>query len=294
MRRICRLILLIGGVAPVLPAVSMLTCSSTQSGLLGSLGCYTAPFAVVETVDLQTAFGVSSTTGYDPLTSGAWTYQTGMGLGIGLTLPFNYSGGTDTLLRADNFSSYFDPNVGIWRYYTTPGSPYQNYAAYQGMFDSVPDGGAGAPGDHLIGSAAGLGAMEIDFSRGISGISFRISTPTSGDVNAVINAYAVAHPTALDVPIMTYRINATGAAGLCAGLSNGFSAPTPCNLAPWLGVQGGNGQIRSVIVSSSDYATYIGNFYLDDAFSGPEPGTFILFGTAFAGLVLALKRRSVG
>ena len=124
---------------------------------------------------------------------------------------------------------------------------------------------------------------------------FRISTPTTGDVNATINAYAVAHPTALDTPIMTYRINATQSAGLCSGLANGINAPTPCNTAPWIGIENGNGQIRSVIVNSADNATYIGNFYLDDGLFGadaPEPGTFVLFGSAFAGLVVAAKRRS--
>ncbi len=233
---------------------------------------------------MQTAFGTASPNGYNPLASGPWTYQTpGQGLGIGLTLPFDYSGNTNTLMRVDNFATYFDSRVGLWKVYNSNGSPYQNYAAYQGMFDAQPDAGAGTPGDHLIASAAGLGAIEIDFSRGISGIMFRISTPTSGDVNATISAYAVKHPTSLDIPILTYRVVATDAAGLCAGLANGFNAPVPCNSAPWIGIEGGNGRIQSVIVSTGDIATYIGNFYLDDSFAGPEPGSFVLLGSALFG-----------
>jgi hypothetical protein len=299
MRRLWRYILLVGSLAHILCANPVLTCSFSAVGALSNSGCYTAPFNTVETVDLQTAFGTASPSAHDLSAPGSsWNYTTANNLTVGLTLPFDYSGGTHSLLRIDNFITYFDPGSGLWRIYNnnTPGNPYVNYAAYQGMFNSQPNIGAGSPGDHLIGSQAGLGAMEIDFNQGISGIMFRISTPTTGDVNATINAYAVEHPTALDVPIMTYRINSTQSAGLCAGLANGFNAPTPCNTAPWIGIENGNNQIRSVIVNSADSSTYIGNFYIDDGGLGgvtdPEPGTFVLFGSAFAGLAFAAKRRA--
>jgi hypothetical protein len=298
MRRIWQYILLAGSLAPILCASPVLTCSFSAAGPLSNAGCYTAPFNTVETVNLQTAYGTAASNTHDLSAPGSsWDYTTSNNLTVGLSLPFTYSGATHSLLRIDNFIEYYDTNSGFWRFYNSnvPGNPYLNYAAYQGMFDSQPDAGAGTPGDHLIGSQAGLGAMEIDFNHGISGAMFRISTPTTGDVNATINAYAVEHPTALDTPIMTYRINATQSAGLCAGLAHGPNPPTPCNVAPWIGIENGNGQIRSVIVNTSDNATYIGDFYLDDSVfaADPEPGTFVLFGSAFAGLVVAAKRRRV-
>jgi len=284
---------MIGGLAHVLSASSVLTCSFSASGPLGSTGCYTAPFNVIETVDLQTAYGTAGTPAYSPLTSGAWNYYTpGQGLLVSLTLPYNYSGDTQTLARFDNFVTYYDATAGYWKGAGSFGSPYYGYGIYQGMFDSQPNASAGTPGDHLIGSGAGLGAIEMDFARGISGVMFRISTPTTGDVNATISAYAVEHPTALDVPIMVYRINATNAAGVCASLNNGSHAPVPCNVAPWIGIEGGNNQIRSVIVSSADRSTYISNFYLDDTDTAPEPATFALFGSALMGLVVVAKRRA--
>jgi hypothetical protein len=220
-------------------------------------------------------------------------YQTpGQDLNVGLTLPFNYAGGTQKLFRTDNFGMYFDQVSGQWKSYNSFGSPYANYNSYMGMFNAPPNAGAGSPGDHLIGSLSGLGAIELQFDRGIDGIMFRISTPTSGDVNATINAYAVANPTNLDTPIMTYRINATNAAGLCNSLAISFTTPVPCNVAPWIGVEGGNGQIRSVIVSSTDTATYIGDLYFQDFSDAPEPGTLVLLGSALA-LAAGWKRFSL-
>ena len=306
MRRAWQYILLLVLFVGTSSATSVLTCNfnGANGGSLSSNGCYGGTnnplsFSAFESLDWQTGLGLANQAAYNPITSGAWNATTSSLLTVGATLPYDYQGTADTLLRTDNFYRYYDSGTGLWKSYLASGSPYQNYQHYQGMFDA-PDtpaeaAGSGAPGDHLLSTSGGAGGLELDFNRGISGVMFRISTPTTGDVNAVLRVYSVAHPTALDAPIYTYTIKATNAAGLCAGLNLG--TPVPCNLAPYIGVDGLNGQIRSVIVSSTGDTggVYIGGLYLDDLGSpdAPEPGTAVMFAGALALFgAIARKRRA--
>jgi len=148
-----------------------------------------------------------------------------------------YSGRHHSLLRIDKLYTYFDPGSGLWRIYNnnTPGNPYVNLRRIPGHVQLAAEYRRAAR-DHLIGSAGSVSARWKSIQPGHQRESCSaISNFHHRDVNATINAYAVEHPTALDVPIMTYRINSTQSAGLCAGLANGFNAPTPCNTAPWIG-----------------------------------------------------------
>jgi hypothetical protein len=281
-----------------LSAVPVLTCS-TNGGPFTSVGCYTSPsfstLGTLESVDWQTALGPANQPAYNTTLNGPWTYTTPEGLTIGLTRGPGYQGTSDTLLRVDNFYRFFDNSTGTWRPFNCPtyicvGNPYGSYNTYMGKFDAPPDAGAGLPGDHLVSTNGNRGPLEIQFSEGIGGVKFRISTPTTGDVNATIAAYSVQNPTQFDTPIMTYTIKAVNAAGLCATLDNGFAAPQPCNVAPFLGIEGRPGDIRSVAISTTDNGgLYISSLYIDEV---PEPGTLALFGSALVGLGVAARRRS--
>jgi len=246
----------------------------------------------VESVDWQTALGTAATAPYNPTVT-PWQSTTGSLLGVGLAFGPGYSGGANTLLRVDNFFRY-EASPGFWKAYNASGSPYSSYNTYMGMFDALPDAGAGSPGDHLI-SAGSNHPIEIQFDRGINGVMFRVSTPTSGDVHATIQAYAVQNPGLGDIPIYTYSIIATNASGLCATLNNGnLTAPTPCNSAPYIGIEGMPQNIRSVVVSTTDAAgLLIGGLYLDDTFDpgAPEPATFTLFGGALAAFAVMARRK---
>jgi hypothetical protein len=295
MRRVWQFILLVGGLAGSVSATSILTCNfnGANGGALQSTGCYggtSSPltFNTLETVDWQTALGTADQTG------APYTYTTPtQNLGIALSVPAG-----DSLLRADNFYRYYDTNTGLWKAYNATGSPYAAYNIYEGMFNAQstnPSNPAiGSPGDHLLGTNGSTAPLTINFDRGISGVEFRISTPTTGDVNATLYAYSVTNPTAGDTPLFSYTINATNAAGLCAGLES--RPPHPCNTAPYIGIDGGNGQIRSVVVSTTDTAgMYIDSLFLDDAqptgTDSPEPATFVLFGGALAGLAVIARRK---
>jgi hypothetical protein len=284
--------LLLAGLAGSLSANSVLTCSQ-NGGPFVSTGCYSlATFSFTESLDWANAYG-SADTATNPnavfdTTHGPWNAITDNGITVGATLGPGNTGGQTTLARYDNYQMV--QVGGVWQYAAFAGYGTYNLAA--GMFDAQPDGGAGSPGDHLLTTNNGPGPLQLDFSQGISGALFRISTPTSGDTVATVAAYAVAHPTALDIPIMTYTIRATNASGVCTSLFSG--PPVPCNIAPYIGVQGGNGNIRSIVISTPDMAgLLIDTLYLDESggIGGvPEPGTFGFF-TIAAAFGVVLRRR---
>ena len=169
-----------------------------------------------------------------------------------------------------------------------------NYHIAQSFFDAPPDSGAGIPGDHLLSYENNAGKpLEMQFSQGINGIMFRISTPTTMDVDATIKAYTQMNPGVNDTPIMTYSIHATNSGGTCATLAN--NPPQPCNTAQYLGIEGLPANIKSVVISSPDMAGfYIGTLYFDTSALGevPEPATFILLGGALVGIVAVSRHRA--
>lgn len=290
MLRILRCVVLSAAVAASLSASTVLTCSF-NGGPFSGAGCYNSPaLFTTSSTDWLAALGAANQPAHT-VASGPWQFTDTNGVTVGLTTG-PALGATDTLLRADNFTRYFDSGTGTWRPYNAPGSPYIAYAAVQSFFDAPPDVGAGFPGDHLVSTNGQPGPLEIQFSQGINGVMFRISTPTSTDVVATIAAYSQANPTAFDTPISTYSINATNAAGTCVSLGN--NPPVPCNVAPYIGIEGIPGNIRSVVISTPDNAgMYIGSLYLDyDSTGIPEPGTFALFGGALIALVAAVRHRA--
>src|SRR6266700_3397014 len=133
--RVWRYILLMGVSGGTLSATSVLTCNfnGANGGALSSTGCYggtSAPltFNTIETVDWQTALGLANQAPYNPVLAGPWTYSTpSQALTVGLTLPYDYQGADNTLVRTDNFVRYLDPGTGLWKSYLATGSPYQNY-----------------------------------------------------------------------------------------------------------------------------------------------------------------------
>jgi hypothetical protein len=90
---------------------------------------------------------------------------------------------------------------------------------------------------------------------------------------------------------MTYSILATNASGSCDTL--GLIPPKPCDVAPYIGVQGLNGAVRSIVISGNDVAgILIDTLYLDAAASAaPEPGTMALIGVAAMALIFKQCRR---
>jgi hypothetical protein len=265
-------------------SASIVTSCAINGGVLATGNCYAfASFSTSETLDWQTAYGTadagSHSTTYDPYAQGSpWlSAATGSGLTVGATFGAGYTG-DKTISRVDNFGRVLVDGVWETRLQT---STYANWQNYLGMFDAPPDADAGSPGDHLLQTTGGVSALELQFNRGISGIMFRISTGTSGDVNATIAAYAVDNPTGLDTPLTTYTINAHSTsgpnpAGTCATLAN--NPPTVCNTAPYIGVEGLNFNIRSIVISTPDTAgLFIDTLYFNDPLSptdAPEPSTF--------------------
>jgi hypothetical protein len=284
--------------AGILSANSVLTCG-VNGGPLSGNGCIAqGTFVFNESLDWAAAFGSADTATNDAFHNvtlqGPWTALTAGGLEVDVTLPFNYSGITRTLGRADNFQMVCQDspcsNASNWNF--APFAGYDTWNLYSGTFNSADQNSQpGAPqGDHLLYTANGAGPMELDFDRGINGVYFRISSPTSGDVVATIAAYSVAHPTALDIPIKTYTINATQAAGDCPGLI--MTPPQPCNTAPYIGIDGLNGNLRSIIVSTVDTrAMYIDTLYLDSLVGVPEPAAMSLTAGSLALLALLARRK---
>lgn len=280
-----------------LSATVVLTCGFNGGPLSGS-GCYSLPtFSFNETLDWQTAYGSADSgahsTTYNPVTSGGpWlAAATDSGLTVGADFGPTYSG-TNVISRLDNFALV---NVeGNWVLPFTTGA-YADWQNWAGTFDAAPDAGVGATGDHLLSTSGGMGALELQFSSGISGALFRISNGTTGDVDATVAAYSVLHPIATDVPIMTYTIHATSLDGTapggnCAGLSNS-PTPIPCNTAPYIGIStGGLLNIRSLVISTpSATGVFLDTLYLDDGMATPEPGTMAL--TGVVGILAFLGRR---
>src|SRR5689334_11220036 len=115
MRTLLHLVAFCVAASPVLSASSVLSCAfNAVDPLTASPNCYTAPFNVVETVDLQTAFGTAN----GPASSVPLTYTTpGQGVTISVGLPYDYSGSTGTIGRFDNFGSYYDSRLKAWRAY---------------------------------------------------------------------------------------------------------------------------------------------------------------------------------
>src|SRR5436190_3090778 len=183
MRRLGQKILLFSALAGSLPAATVLTCSFNGNAFT-SAGCYTSPtFFTTDSSDWLSALGAANQSPYYLGTAGTKTFTTGGGLTVGIAEGPGYAGGIDDLLRVDNFEKYFDSGTNTWRDYNASGSPYMNYHIAQSFFDAPPDSGAGIPGDHLLSYENNAGKpLEMQFSQGINGIMFRISTPTSADV----------------------------------------------------------------------------------------------------------------
>jgi hypothetical protein len=285
-----------------LSATVILSCNLNGSAL-PSGSCYSLQnFSFNETLDWQSAYGTADDTSpnnpnYNPVTSGGpWLAAlTPSGLQVGSTFGPTY-GGTNLISRIDNFGLVF--NGTDWVFPFDPSVPaYNNWQNFNGTFDAPVDPNnpnTGPTGDHLLSTSGGTGALELQFSRGISGALFRISNGTSGDVDATIAAYGVLNPSATDIPLMTYTIHATLSGdgstpgGVCASLYN--DPPTPCNTAPYIGITGGGlSNIRSVVISTPTASgVYIDTLYLSDA-EVPEPSTFVL--TGVVGILAILARR---
>lgn len=303
-----RAILLTLIMVAALPASTVLTCGFNGDALSGA-GCYSFPsFSFTESIDWETAYGTANqaplaaggpanSTTYDPVAAGSpWIAPaTSSGLVVGATFGSSYSG-SSVISRVDNFAKVI---VGDGFKLASREAEYAAWQTYAGTFGAASDLSATSPGDHLLGTASGVGGFELQFNRGVSGVMFRISTPTSGDVNATVAAYGMLNPTALDTPLMRYTINAHANSGptpggTCATLFDpALIMPIPCNNAPYIGLQTGANNIRSLVISTPDGAggLYIDTLYLSEAFdpSVPEPSTFAL--TGIAGILALFGRR---
>ncbi len=297
LRRALLLALIIMG---TLPAATVLTCGF-NGGALSGVGCYSFPtFSFTEYLDWQTAYGDANgihATTYNSVTAGSpWIAPaTASGLVVGATFGPGYSG-TDLISRVDNFGKV--SIGGGWKLATlVPG--YNAWQTYAGTFDTPPNAGTAFPGDHLLSTSGGVGAIELQFNRGISGALFRISTPSSGDVNATVAAYSMKNPTAFDKPLVRYTINAYATGGTfapggpCSTLFDDSITPIPCNNAPYIGIQTGAYNIQSLVISTPDVnGLFIDTLYFSDVLEpAPEPTTFAL--TAIVGIVAVLGRRQL-
>jgi len=276
-----------GILAGSLSANSVLSCSY-NGGPFVSTGCRSlATFSFTESLDWANAYGSADRN--DPnqyaifdTSNGPWiSNPTGNGITVGASFgPGNI--GNTSLARYDNFEMVLEGSQ--WQFALLDG-----YATYNLSFAKF------GAGDNLLTTNNGSGPLELTFSQGISGAMFRVSTPTSGDTVATIAAYAVDHPTLLDTPIMTYTVQATNASGPCYTLFQ--SPPVPCDQAPYIGVQGGNGNIRSIVITTPDTAgLMIDTLYLDEYVSTgvPEPGTFSIIGAVAVGTMLLRCRYRFG
>jgi len=280
----------LSGLVGNVSASSLLTCSF-NGGAYTTSGCYSiAGFAFNDSLDWQDAYGTADYVAnpnqtYDPIANGPWAAVTSGGLGVSSTLAYDYTPLAHSLSRVDNFQMLYQS--GAWNFAAYSGA---SYALYSGSFSSASTPGD-PPGDHLLYSKHDQGRLELDFLSGISGILFRVSTPQVGDLNATVRAYDVEHPTSSDIPIMTYSILATNASGSCGGLIQ--TPPVPCDVAPYIGVQGLNGALRSIIITTTDTSgLLIDTLFLDAAASEtPEPGTMGLFGVAAMALIFKRNRR---
>jgi hypothetical protein len=107
----------------------------------------------------------------------------------------------------------------------------------------VEGAGYGYPyGDHLVELQNG-GPLELTFlNRDVLGVWLRVSSMTSSDFNASVEAFDSSGNV-----LGTYNIQAGGSGGQCASLSDDL--PTPCNDAPYIGFYDPEGRIHSIYIS---------------------------------------------
>jgi len=198
---------------------------------------------------------------------------------------------------------------------------------YAGQTDytSVSVGGvalSGYQGDHLIRLDGSSSGILITFSQPVYRVGLRVSAMNDTQTTIVgttavqdlkIQAYNIANPTNTTQPFLSYELQDSSGYGTCAGintLSGGPpGAPTPCNAAPFIGIDAtsslfttaplvtlsNNPWISSIFISSTDNV----GFLLDELFiqdvnpdAAPEPAMFLLIGSGLLALgAIARYRR---
>jgi hypothetical protein len=215
----------------------------------------------------------------------------------------DFSGtGSPTLMRANNEAFLW--NGSAWVLPAALGSdPRYATDTYAGHFNAPgPTPGPG-DGDHLLlvggmtNGSVDTGSMVINLSEGVSSAGLLLSVLTNAN-NSNFGATIQAFDNHSNL-LATYHIDTQGVGGNCASLSV-QSAPTPCNDAPFIGIQApgnlSNQLIYQLVISATNPSTGGEDPLLLDSFQFqelPEPTVVLLCGTGLV-LIGLLRRKSVG
>lgn len=179
------------------------------------------------------------------------------------------------LVRADNTVYSWDSATSRW---VAPA----NLNTFAGHFDAPSYQTSSAPygpnnlqspyGDDLLGVTGGAfdpGAdpsLTLMFSQTIYGVSFDVSSASSANFIATLDAYGSSGNL---LGVYQVNSNGTGVGGTCSGLSS--TPPVPCNNAPLIQFYDPEGRIATVVLTLND----TNGMYIDElgltSFADPAP-----------------------
>ncbi len=245
----------------------------------------------------------------DPGATNLDTVDVTSNLGVGIDVTSD-----QTLERADNTALAWDASTSKWVMPTMANGFSSTINTFAGQFgapsceqsgpvcqiNNPPYGPDNYPyqfGDPLlgaVGSKDGDADMTFNFTQGLYGVAFEVSSKTAANFIATLDAYDSSGNL-----LGVYQVNSTGGGGVCNSLT-GFltGGPTPCNDAPLIQFYDPEGRIASVVLTvNDDTGAYVDGLSMDDApllsdTGAPEPHTAPLIGIGLICLILAGRRVS--
>jgi hypothetical protein len=249
------------------------------------------------TVDWGTSFGQASNSSLNPqnMSPAPWTTNiAGVTVGVGVGSDYTGTAGTASLMRVNNERYVWNGSAWVVPGFLPTSDPYHADFTYDGHFNAPGPTPVFGDGDHLLtlNSNTFTGSFVINLSEGVKSAGLMVSIPgttINADFGATIKAYDN-HSTLL----ATYHIDTQGVGGQCTSV--GASPPTPCNDAPFIGIQApgnlSNQLIYQLVVSGTSPTGSPDNLLLDSfQFQElPEPTVVFLCGTGLA-LIGLLRRK---
>ena len=247
------------------------------------------------TVDWGTAFGQATTSNPQNQSSTPWTTSIA-GVTVGVNIGSDYSGtGTPSLMRVNNETSLWNGTSWVNPAFLPSSDPRQAQFTFDGHFNAPGPTPSSGDGDHLLTlNGNNTGSFVINLSQGVNSAGLLLSTVGPGlnlDFGATIRAYDN-HSNLL----ATYHIDTQGVGGECASISS--NPPTPCNDAPFIGIQAplNNQMIYQLVISATNTSggadgLLLDSFEFQEGITLPEPGVLILCGTGLA-LIGFWRRRA--
>jgi len=259
------------------------------------------------TVDWGTAFGQATGSPQNPTNPSLAPWNTsiaGVNVSVGVGTDFSGSG-SPSLMRVNNEAFLWNGSAWVNPQFLPTSDPRYATDTYTGQFNAPGPTPSSGDGDHLL-MVSGMtngnfntGSMVINLSQGVSSAGMLLSvlnTTNNTNFGATIQAFDN-HSNLL----ATYHIDTQGVGGECASLSV-QSAPTPCNDAPFIGIQApgnlSNQLIYQLVISATAPtggadSLLLDSFEFQEGVTLPEPTVVFLCGTGLV-LIGLFRRKLVG